>query len=147
MLQTIEQLGGWSWLILAGLLLLVELTAPGIFFLWLALAAMVIGVITFIVDLPWQADVLLFAALSVLFVLVLRPRFQGKLYSSDDTNLNQRMLSYVGRIYNLSSPITNGRGRLSIDDTLWEISGPDLEAGTKVRIKGIDGTRFIVEQV
>ncbi len=138
-------LGSWNWVILAGLMLLVELAAPGIFFIWLALAAFVVGVIGFAVDLSWQVQLLIFAILSVIFVVVLRPRFQDRMHSSDQPNLNQRMLNYVGHSFQLAYPIVNGRGRLSIDDTLWEVEGPDSAAGQKVRVTGVDGTRLTVE--
>ena len=90
------QLGPWSWLILGGLLLVVEIAVPGFFFLWVALAAGVVGVLAFLVQWGWQVEALIFAALSVLFVLLLPPHFKDKLTSSDKPNLNQRMLNHVG---------------------------------------------------
>jgi hypothetical protein len=145
MFQSLAALGFWSWLILAGLLLLAELAAPGVFFLWLGIAAACVGAVAFLVDLSWRMEVLLFAALSVGFVAVLRPRFRSKLTDTAEPNLNQRMFNYVGQTYSLASPISNGRGRLTIDDTVWEIEGPDMEAGQRVKVTGVDGTRLKVK--
>jgi len=147
MSNLIGQLGPWSWWILAGILLLLELTMPGVFFMWLAIAALAVGAIAFFTDFGWQIEVLLFAILSVAFVLLLRPRFRDRMHASDQPNLNQRMLNYVGQTFQLSVPIVNGRGHLSIDDTFWEIEGPDMAAGQKIRVTGVDGTRLKVKGI
>ena len=34
-------------------------------------------------------------------------------------------------------PIVDGRGKLSIEDTVWEIEGPDLAAGTRVKVTAV----------
>ena len=89
MQQFFPFLGGWTWWIIAGLLLLAELVLPGVFFIWLALAGAVIGALDIFLDLSWQIEIALFAALTVLFVLFVRPRF--KLPGGEANNLNQRM--------------------------------------------------------
>ncbi|TIU25428.1 MAG: NfeD family protein, partial [Mesorhizobium sp.] len=48
--------------------------------------------------------------------------------------LNRRGAQMVGRTATLSEPIQNGRGRIRLGDTLWRVSGPDLPAGTQVRV-------------
>jgi membrane protein implicated in regulation of membrane protease activity len=40
----------------------------------------------------------------------------------------------VGKLATLAEPIKNGRGRIKLGDTLWRVSGPDLPAGTQVRV-------------
>jgi len=47
-----------------------------VFFMWLALAAAVIGIVDIFADLSWQIEIAAFAILSVLFVLFVRPRLQ-----------------------------------------------------------------------
>jgi membrane protein implicated in regulation of membrane protease activity len=39
----------------------------------------------------------------------------------------------------LAEPIVNGQGRVRIDDTNWRLTGPDLPAGTRVKVIGTDG--------
>ncbi|MGE3875484.1 MAG: NfeD family protein [Parvibaculaceae bacterium] len=143
MQQFLPFLGGWTWWVIAGLLLLIELMLPGVFFMWLGLAAAIIGVIDLFADLAWQVEVALFAVLSVLLVLFVRPRV--KFAGGDNSNLNQRMHDYVGRSYVLDEPIVNGRGKVRIDDTLWVVTGSDRDKGEWVKVKGIEGTRLIVE--
>lgn len=129
----------WLWLIAAAVMLAVELASPGVFFIWLALAAMTVGAITYFVPLDWIFSLALFAVLAVAYVYFGRPYYGGKATKTDQPNLNQRQYNYVGRTYVLAQPIANGRGRLTIEDTVWEITGPDLAAGTPVKIAGIDG--------
>src|SRR6478752_7166716 len=97
MQQLLPFLGGWTWWVIAGVLLLIELMLPGVFLMWLGLAAAIIGVIDLVADLAWQVEIALFAVLSVLLVLFVRPRV--KFVQSEPSNLNRRMYDYVGRSY------------------------------------------------
>jgi inner membrane protein len=140
--------GEWTWWVISGVLLLLELALPGVFFIWLAFAAAAVGLLVLVRDLTWQAQIIIFAALSVAFVLIARPWLRkGELVDSDRPNLNRRMQSFVGRSFVLDQPIANGRGRLSIDGTLWEIEGPDQPRGEWVRVKSVDDMRLVVEPI
>jgi inner membrane protein len=143
MQQFLPFLGGWTWWVIAGILLLIELVLPGVFFMWLGLAAAIIGVIDLFADFSWQVEITLFAVLSVLLVMFVRPRV--KLTQGEASNLNQRMYDYVGRSYVLHEAIVNGRGKIRIDDTLWVVTGTDRDKGKWVKVTSIDGTRLVVE--
>jgi len=143
MQELLSFLGGWTWWVIAGILLLIELVLPGVFFMWLGLAAAILGVIDLFADISWQVEIALFAVLSVLLVLFVRPRV--KLTEGEASNLNQRMYDYVGRSYVLHEAIVNGRGKVRIDDTLWVVTGTDRDKGEWVKVKSIDGTRLVVE--
>jgi membrane protein implicated in regulation of membrane protease activity len=143
MQQFLPFLGGWTWWVIAGILLLVELLLPGVFLMWLGLAAAIIGVIDIFADLSWQVEIAAFAVLSVLLVLFVRPRVAST--QREPSNLNQRMYDYVGRSYVLHDAIVNGRGKVRIDDTLWVVTGTDRDKGEWVKVKGVEGTRLIVE--
>lgn len=143
MQQLFPFLGGWIWWIIAGLLALAELLLPGVFLIWLALAAAALGVIDLFADLSWQIEVALFAVLSVLFVVFVRPRVQ--MPGATPNNLNQRMYDYVGRNYVLDEAIVNGRGKIRIDDTFWVVTGGDRGKGEWVKVKAVDGARLVVE--
>ena len=58
MLAWIVSLGSWNWFILAALLLLVEVLAPGMFMLWLGLSAILVGIISSAVVWSWQAQLI-----------------------------------------------------------------------------------------
>lgn len=138
--------GPWTWWVIAGIFLLLELAMPGVFFIWLGLAAVAVGFIAFIVDLSWQVQLVIFAILSIVFVLTARPWFRkGQLVDSDRPNLNRRMQAFVGRSFVLDQPITNGRGKLAIEGTFWEVLGPDQPKGEWVTVKRVEDMRLIVE--
>ena len=56
-----------------------------------------------------------------------------------------RQLGYVGRSFTLKQPIVNGRGKLTIEDTVWEIEGPDMEAGTRIKVTAVNDMMLVVE--
>ncbi|MCE4223238.1 NfeD family protein [Methylobacterium sp. C25] len=129
----------WGW-ILAGLLLMGgELLIPGIFLVWLGLAAFVTGLVEAGVDLPWQAQLPLFAVLSAITVTI-----ATRLNRVELPLLNRGVQGLVGREVVLEAPIVAGRGGVRLDDTLWRVSGPDLPAGTRVRVTGAEGTVLTV---
>ena len=49
-------LGPWGWVILGLVLIGGEVLAPGIFLLWLGLAALLTGAVVGLVDLGWQSE-------------------------------------------------------------------------------------------
>jgi membrane protein implicated in regulation of membrane protease activity len=144
----LDILGGWTWWIVAGLLLLAELASPGIFFIWLAFAAATMGVIVFFVTLGWQMQLALWALLSIAYVVIAKPWLKRRnAVTSDQPNLNRRMLNYIGNTYVLDEPIVDGWGKIRIEDTLWQVTGPDGPKGQRVKVLRVEGLSFVVEPV
>lgn len=139
-----SQLGNWNWFIAGGLLLALEVMVPGTFMLWLGLAAIATGVVGWIVSMSWQIQIVLFAILSVISVLLGRRFYPTAITETDKPFLNRRADAFVGRTFTLDEPIVSGTGRVRVDDTTWRVSGPDCPAGTKVRVERVDGAMLIV---
>jgi hypothetical protein len=145
MLQWIVSLGTWNWFILGALLLLIEVMAPGMFMLWLGLAAIVVGIISLVVVWAWQAQLIAFAVLAIAAVPAWR-RFARRVEApADSPFLNRRTEGYVGRVFTLDKPIVNGVGAVRINDTVWRVQGPDCPAGSRVRVARADGANLVVE--
>jgi len=145
MIEIIISLGVWNWLILGAIFLALELFAPGAFMLWLGLAALAVGLVSFVIDWSWQAQLVAFAVISLALVPVWR-HFAPKVERPTDSPLlNRRAESYVGRIFTLDNPIVDGVGRVRIDDTIWRVTGPDSAAGSRVRIVRAEGANLFVE--
>lgn len=144
----IEGLGVWTWFVLGLILLAIEVVTPGTFALWLGIAAIATGLLTLVVDWGWQGQILAFAVLSVLAVLGWM-RFARSRRGTPSTEpvLHRRSELYIGRQFTLEEPIVSGSGRVKIDDTVWRITGPDLAAGTRIRVEGTDGAVLIVAPV
>jgi inner membrane protein len=143
--QFVPFLGPWFWFVAAGVLLVLELAAPGVFFIWLAVAAALTGLVDWALPMGWQGEALLFAVLSVVAIFVGRPLLKTRnALDGDKPNLNQRMYDYIGKNYVLSKPIVNGKGEVRIDDTFWDVLGPDLPQGAIVKVTAVDGLRLTV---
>ncbi|GAB4225045.1 MAG: NfeD family protein [Kiloniellaceae bacterium] len=143
-----EQIEFWNWWVIAVFLIGIEIFAPGAVFLWMGIAAGVVGfVLLAFPETTWQIQLLIFAVLSVVSIYVwryvLRDRFPAKV---PGRILNRRGASYVGRIFTLKEPIVDGNGLLHVDDSRWKVEGEDMPAGTKVKVTAIDGTVLKVER-
>lgn len=134
----------WYWLIAGVLLCAAEALAPGMFLLWLGVAAIATGVLLTSVDLSFPWSLLVFGALSVVALLLGRRFYGSREKESDQPFLNRRADAMVGRTYVLAQPIRGGEGRVVVNDTQWRVRGPDLPAGTKVRVTGVEDTTFLV---
>ena len=142
----LDNLGPWSWIILGLVLMGLELLAPGVFLIWLGLAAMLTGIVDWAFGLSWQTATLLFALLSVAAVLV--GRVVSRHRDEEEAGrpvLNRRGHSLVGRVFMLDTPIAGGEGRVRVDDSVWRITGPDAPAGASVRVVRVDGATLVVE--
>jgi len=138
----------WHWWILAGLLLILELTAPAFFFLWLGIAAAAVGLILLVFpSIPIETQLVLFGIASIVAVLAWRKYRESRPLKTDQPNLNRRGHQYVGRVFSLTEPITNGVGKVTVDDSTWKVKGPDLPVGTHIKVTGVDGVVFTVESV
>jgi inner membrane protein len=133
----------WSWFILAGLLLIGELLSPGVFLMWLGGAAALTGLVDIALGLSWQSEVIIFAVLSAVLVFAswnwVKTQRTPK---SDQPHLNLRHGAYVGRVFVLEKAISNGSGKIKIEDALWDVDGPDLPVGAKVKVTGVNGLRL-----
>ena len=148
MIEVITSLGPWSWIILGGILLCVEVIAPGTFVLWFGVSAILVGVISFFVDWNWQEQGVGFAILAVAsFVMwwrLIRPARRNE-DASDQPFLNRRAQAFVGQVFTLEKPIVDGAGAVRIADTIWRVTGPDCPAGSRIRIARAEGATLFVE--
>jgi membrane protein implicated in regulation of membrane protease activity len=136
----------WHWWSLAAALLIVELLAPGMYFLWMAEAAFVTGAMLWLFPaLGWKPQVLLFSLLSIVSIVAFKKYLNRRPIASDRPLLNRRAAQYVGRIFTLERPIVDGVGKLHVDDSLWRVRGRDCPAGSKVRVIGAEGVELEVE--
>jgi len=137
--------GAWTWIVAGLVLLALEIAVPGGVFVWLGVAAIVTGIIAFIWPLGWAIEFAVFAILALIAIFSWL-RFKPRGTSSDRPYLNRRAEAFIGHEAVLDEPIVDGFGRLSLGDTVWRISGPDLAAGSRIRVTGADGAVLRVEK-
>ena len=134
-----------TWAAVALLLFAAETLAPGAFMLWLGFAAAAVFAVVLLLDIPVLAQVALFVVLSFISIGVYRRWFRGRERASDRPTLNRRADALVGRVVPLERAIVAGHGRVQIADAFWDVRGPDLPAGTPVRIVAAEGMTLQVE--
>jgi len=144
-----DLLGGsnvhWAWLVLALLLGVAEVLTATTLVMWMAIAAMLVGLtVALFPALAWEFQLIAFASLSLLSIASWRIYLGKRPIATDEPRLNRRAEQYVGRTVTLAEGIVDGHGRLRVDDILWRIEGPDLPRGTRVVITGADGGLLIV---
>lgn len=142
--------GAWNWVILGTVLLALEILTPGVYLLWLGIAAVATGLLSFLLwdagFWVWQVQILVFLVLSIVSVLIGRRVFPTTgTADTDQPLLNQRERQLVGRTATLEKPIVEGRGRIRLGDTLWRVSGPDLPVGARVRVIAAENGELAVE--
>ncbi|SDH05405.1 hypothetical protein SAMN05216603_105255 [Pseudomonas benzenivorans] len=146
MLNYLQHLSFWDWLAFGTLLLILEVFGAGGYLLWIGVAAAAVGVLTYLMPgLPWALQFVLFGVLSVLTAVLWWRRQRSAAKPSDQPGLNRRGSELLGRQFILHEAISGGRGKIKAGDSLWLVSGPDLPAGSPVKVVGQDGVLLKVE--
>jgi len=138
----------WYWWMFACTLFLMEMLVPDIFFLSLAVSAVLVGFILLLfpeLRFPWQFFA--FSILSIVGLVVSRIYLDRTPMDTDEPMLNRRGENYVGRIFTLNDPIIDGVGQVKADSSYWNVTGPDCPAGTRVRVVGVSGIVLKVKPI
>jgi len=136
-----------GWGALALVLFAAEALAPGAFMLWIGIgAAAVFVLVAVFADIPLLWQVVAFVLLSVVSIQCYRQWGRTRARETDAPLLNRRAEQLVGRVVALAQPIVSGIGRAKVDDAFWVVAGPDLPAGTPVRVVAVDGMTLKVQE-
>lgn len=143
----LDNLVFWHWFALGLVLLICEIFGAGGYLLWIGVSAVFTGLVKWALPgLAWELQAVIFAAGSLLSVVLWRAHVRRNPPQTDQPNLNRRAAGYVGRVLVLSEPIVNGRGKVRVDDSNWEVTGADLPAGVRVRVTGARDMLLEVER-
>jgi inner membrane protein len=140
-------LGAWAWIIIGLLLVGLELVVPGTFMIWLGLAAIATGIIAGIFDISWQAGMIVYAVLALAAVALGRwvTRKPDRRKAQPEPELNRSDRALIGQSLRLETAIVDGIGRVRVNDSSWRVTGPDMPAGERVRVIGMNGATLEVE--
>lgn len=139
--------GYWGWLTAGMILMVLEVITPGIFFMWIGIGAFITGFIAFLApNLSPEVLGAIFAVLSVIAVIVGKKIVAKK--EPPETTLNNRMNSYIGQTFQAYEAFKDGRGKVSVGDSLWlALAKTDIPTDTAVKVIGVKGTYLEVEPV
>jgi len=135
----------WVWLTLGLVLAGLEMLLPGVYLIWLALAAIATGVLTAMFDLSLPMQVIDFVFLSLIVAFSAKRFLRDKPIESSDPLMNRRGARLVGETALVVQAIEHGSGRIKLGDSEWIAHGPDVAAGERVRISGSNGAVLLVE--
>lgn len=145
--EFMQSLDFWHWWVLGILLVILEMFSPGVFMLWMGIAAFIVGIIVWAEPgILWEWQLLIFALLSLLSIALARIVLKRHPIESEQPLLNRRGEQYVGRVFTLEEPIVNNNGKIRVDDSTWKVRGDDCEAGANVKVTGVDGVVLLVER-
>lgn len=135
----------WVWLTLGLVLAGLEMLLPGVYLIWLAVAAIITGVLTLAFDLSLPFQVVDFVFLSLIIAFSAKRFLRDKPIESADPLMNRRGARLVGETALVVQAIEHGSGRVKLGDSEWIARGPSVAAGERVRISGSEGAVLLVE--
>lgn len=138
----------YLWWIAALVLITAEIVLPGFFLLWIGLAAAGVGTLLLVIPgLNLLTQVVIFVVLAFSACFGYWRLARQSLRAQPAPTLNRRAEQLIGQRYVLDTAIENGRGKARVGDSLWLVEGPDLPAGSRVAVVGVDGTMLRVTPV
>lgn len=136
------------WMIAGFALLIVEMLTGTMYMLWVAAAALITGIIVFLIPgLGWSAQFLFFTLFTAILMYlghtVLRPKMKG----GEPSDLNDRARSMMGMRVKAVADFDTGRGRVQVGDTQWRASmeAGNAKAGDELTIVSVKGTTLTVK--
>nr|WP_156842357.1 NfeD family protein [Novosphingobium aquimarinum] len=137
----------YAWLAIGLVLAVGEMAIPGVFLIWMAGAAVIVGLFSWVVPIGVPLQVVLFALLSIAAVFVGRRYLRDNPIVAADPMMNMRGDRLVGETVVVTQAIAGGSGRVRLGDSEWLARGPDAVPGTRLKVVGHDGTVLVVEPV
>lgn len=136
---------GWLWAIGGIILLIAEIIAPGVFLVWIGIAAIVTGIFALLFDIGIAGQLGLFALYALLAVMAGRRFYAVKGIESADPHLNDRAARLIGKRVFVVTAVDEDGGRVRVGDSEWSARGGPAEPGQRVRITAVEGNCLIVE--
>jgi len=122
------------WFIVAILLFVSELIAPGVVLLFFGIGALVVSIITAFTDIPLTYQLIIFILSSFISLFTLRSKFKNTFFGNIKIYKNSD--DYLGKVVEVKKTIEpNSKGKIELNGTNWNaISEEKIEIGEKVII-------------
>ena len=149
LVQMLESMSGTKWIIVGVLLLILEVVTGTTYILWPAVAALIVGLIAFVLPLGWEMQFLIFFILSSILLVVGHKFVRPKMKGGEPSDLNDRARSMVGMRVKAIADFETGMGRVQVGDTQWRASIDEgtAIAGQELRVVSVKVTTLKVVPV
>lgn len=136
----------WAWAVAAAVIAFLELPVPGSYLIWIACAAALTALVSFVIDLSLTGQLTCFVV--ACGVSCFAGHFVYRhlaLCGSDTEPMNRRDLDLVGASCVAAETFANGHGRIRLGDSIWLAEcTEDVAAGTPVVVTAVRGTSLVV---
>jgi len=131
----------WNWLILGLIFITIELFAWSVFFLWMGLSSLIVGILMyFFPALDWRIQLVIFASLSIIGIYLARRLFAT---TNENNALNNRASIHIGNIYKVAE-VSDNYAKVYVDDSLWLAKGCEMHVGQQVKVIDTQSATLIV---
>ena len=147
LIALLEGMSGTKWIILGVLLLIVEVLTGTTYILWPAIAALLVGLLAFLLPFSWEMQFLLFFIVSAVLLVVGHKYVRPKMKGGEPSELNDRALAMVGMRVRAIANFELGEGRVQVGDTQWRAraGAGNPDANAELVVLSVKGTTLIVE--
>ena len=141
----------YIWLILAGVFLIGEVMTAGFLIFWLSVGSLIAMIVSFFTNsIIIQTSI--FVISSVILIFATKPFVKKFVNKNENTEEKTNAFSIIGKKAIVIKDIDsiNGVGQIKVDGEVWSaegVNGSNIEKGTKVEIKEIDGVKAIVSPI
>jgi hypothetical protein cdivTM_08423 len=140
-------MGALFWAILSGIMAIMEIIIPGLVTIWFALSALIVMFLSnFIGDSLIQF--LIFAVLSIIFLIFTRPVLRKYIELQRKTNFDSSMKGMDVKVERVvDARKAEKEYEVKFKGSIWTgVSEEMLSSGEVVKIKGFRGNKIILEK-
>lgn len=150
-LHYITQIGYLGWFSIGLILVLLELALPGVYMIWFGFSAFAMGILVHFFEFTATETGVLFALISALFVAigwyVYAKLLKAAKVPEKYKYLNDMAGAHIGKVYNLSEDVVDGRAKAKVGDTFWLVSiNENLKKGDKIKITDVENGVILVAE-
>ena len=147
--MAIEQYMWIIWLVLFVAMLIIEAIGPALVSIWFALGAVIALILSFIPEVAWWIEVIVFVVISIATLLALRPILKRYIKRN---NYNTNIDSFTGKRGYVIEDITYLRpGAVKIADVSWTAlpvnKDEKIVENEIIEVVAVNGNKLIVKKV
>lgn len=148
LIALLESMNATRWIILGVVLLILELLTGTTYILWPAIAALIVGILAFVLPFfGWEMQFLLFFLISAVLLFVGHKFVRPKMKGGEPSDLNDRARSMIGTRVRAVIDFELGAGRVQVGDSQWRarVENGNPKAGSELKVLSVKGTTLNVE--
>ena len=146
--EDMENIMVWIWLAVTIIAIVIELITPELVSLWFAIGGIVGIVFSFIPGLPWWGEIIIFAVVSMVLLLSVRPVLKKYFHQKKIATNTDRIIGQDVRM--LTQADFDNLGSAKIGDVVWSVKSENdtsLLENEIVRIVAVEGNKLIARHV